>query len=52
MQAPSSQCCLPPLGHWDLSDLSDLENIKEAIDNELWLLSNPQSREGEGNLGD
>ena len=49
MQAPSSQCCLPCLGHLDPSDLSDLDNIEEAVDNELWLLSNPWSREGEGN---
>ena len=52
MQAPSSRCHLPLLGHWDPSDLSDLDNIKEATDNELWLLSNPQSGEGEGNQGD
>ena len=49
MWAPSSQCHLPHLGHQDLSDLSDLGNIKEAIDNELLLLSNPQSGEGEEN---
>ena len=49
MQAPSSQCYLPCLKHLDLSDQSDLDNIEEAIDNELWLLSNLQSGEGEGN---
>ena len=49
MWAPSSQCHLPPLGCQDPSDLSDLDNIKGAIDNELLSLSNPQSREGEGN---
>ena len=52
MQAPSSQCCLPLLGCWDPSDLSDLDGIKEAVDNELWSLLNPWSREGEGNQGD
>ena len=52
MWAPSSWCCLPLLGLWDPSDLSDLDNIKEAADNELWSLSNPWSREGEGNRGD
>ena len=49
MQAPSSRCHLPHLGHLDPSDPDD---IKEAIDNELQLLSNPQSGEGEGNQGD
>ena len=49
MQVPSSQCHLPLLGHQDPSNLSDLDDIEEAIDNELWLLSNPQSGEGEGN---
>ena len=49
MWPPSSQCHLP---HWecqDPSDLSDLDDIKEAINNELLLLSNPQSGEGDGN---
>ena len=32
-----------------LSDLSDLDDIKEAVDNEVWLLWNPWSREGERN---
>ena len=49
MQAPSSQCHLPLLGHQDPSDLSDLDDIKEAIDNELQSLLNPWSGEGEGN---
>ena len=40
---------LPHLGCLDLSDLLDLDNIEEAIDNELQSLSNPQSLEGEGN---
>ena len=35
-----------------LSDLSDLDDIKEVMDNELLSLSNPQSGEGEGNQGD
>ena len=47
MQDPSSQCCLPLLGHWDPSDLSDLDDIKEAIDSELQSLSNPWSGEGD-----
>ena len=49
MQAPSSGCCLPHLGCLDPSDLSDLDDIKEAIDNELQLLLNPWSGKGEGN---
>ena len=52
MQAPSSQCHLPHLEHLDPSDQSDLDDIEEVIDNELLLLSNPQSGEGEGNQGD
>ena len=52
MWAPSSWCHLPHLGHQDQSDLSHLDSIDEAIDNELLLLSNPQSGEGEGNWGD
>ena len=52
MRAPSSQCHLPHLGCLDPSDLSDLDNIEEAVDNELWLLLNPWSGEGEGNRGD
>ena len=52
MQAPSSQCHLPLLWHQDLSDLSDQDDIKEAVDNELWWLLNQQSGEGEGNQGD
>ena len=52
MWVPSSLCCLPCPGHLDLSNWSDLDNIEEAIDNELQSLSNPQSGEGEGNLGD
>ena len=49
MWAPSSWCHLPHWECWDLSDLSDLDDIKENIDNELLLLSNPQSGEGDGN---
>ena len=48
---PSSQCCLPCQECQDPSDLSDIDNIDEAIDNELLSLSNPQSREGNGNRG-
>ena len=49
MWAPSSQYHLP---HWECQDpldLSGLDDIEEAIDNELLLLLNPQSGEGEGN---
>ena len=52
MWAPSSQCHLPDQECQDPSDLSDLDNIEEAIDNELLSLSTPQSGEGEGNWGD
>ena len=52
MWAPSPWCHLPCWGCWDLSDLSHLDDIEEAVDIELWLLSNPQSGEGEGNWGD
>ena len=45
-------CCLPLLGCQDPSDLSDLDDIKEAIDNEILSLSNPQSGGGKGNQGD
>ena len=49
MQAPSSLCFLPHWECWDLSNLSDLDDMEEAIDDELQSLSNPQSREGNGN---
>ena len=52
MWGPFSQCCLPLLGCQDPFDLSDLDDIEEAIDNELWLLLNPWSGEGEGNWCD
>ena len=52
MQAPSSLCHLPHQECWDPSDLSDLDDMEEAIDNELWSLSNPQSGDGDGNWGD
>ena len=52
MQAPSSHCHIPLLGCQDPSDLSDLDDTEEAIDNKLQLLLNPQSGEGEGNRGD
>ena len=43
--------CLPCLEHWDLSDPSDLDDIDEAVNSKLLSLSNPQSREGNGNQG-
>ena len=52
MQAPSSQCHLPHLECLDLSDQSDLDDIEEAVNNDLQLLSNPRSWEGERNQGD
>ena len=51
MWAPSSWCHLPCWEHQDPSDLSDMDDINEAIDNELLSLSNPQSGEGDGNQG-
>ena len=48
----SSECCLPHLEHLDPSDQSDLDDIKDVVENELLLLLNPQSGEGEGNPGD
>ena len=48
----SSQYHLPHLECLDLSEWSDLDNIKEVIDNELLSLSKPWSGEGKGNLGD
>ena len=47
----SSWCHLPHLECLDSSEWSDLDDIKDVIDNELLLLSKPQSREGKGNLG-
>ena len=35
----------------ELPDLSDLHDTNEEVDGELWSLSNPQSGEGEGNMG-
>ena len=49
MQASSSQCHLPHMECLDLSDWSDLDDIKKAINDKLWSLLNPQSGEGEGN---
>ena len=51
MRAPSSQCYLLHLECLDLSDWSDLDNIEEAVNNELQLFLNPQSGEGEGDCG-
>ena len=48
----SSRWHLPCLEHLDPSEWSDLDDIKDVIDNELLSLSKPQSGEGEGNLGD
>ena len=48
MQATSSWCYLSLQEHLDLSDLWDLDDIEEAIDSKLLLLSNPQSGEGDG----
>ena len=48
----SSQCCLPHLECLDLSDWSDLDGIKDVVDNELLSLLEPWSGEGEGNRGD
>ena len=51
MWALSSQCHLPCQECWDPSDLSDLDNIEEVINNELLSLPNPQSGDGDGNQG-
>ena len=48
----SSQCLLPHLEHLDPSEQSDWDDIEDAMDTELLSLLKPQSREGEGNLGD
>ena len=40
---------LPHVEHLDSSDWSDLDDIEDIVDNELLLLSNSQSVEGEGN---
>ena len=48
----SSRCHLPCLECLDPSERSDLDDIEDVIDNELLSLLKPQSREGEGNLGD
>ena len=42
-------CCLPLQEHSDTSDLSDMDDINEAVDKELLLLSNPWSKEGDSN---
>ena len=47
----SSQHHLLCLEHLDLSEQSDLDDIEEAINNELLSLSKPWSGEGEGDLG-
>ena len=43
--------CQPWCGCLDPPDLSDCVDTNEAVDIELWLLSNPGSSEGEGNQG-
>ena len=48
----SSQCLLSCLECLALSERSDQDDIKDAIDNELLSLLKPQSGEGKGNLGD
>ena len=48
----SSRYCLLHLECLDLSEQSDLDDIEEAIDNELLSLLKPWSGEGEGDLGD
>ena len=48
----SSRYHLPCLECLDLSEWSDLDDIKEVIDNELLSLSKPWSSEGKGKLGD
>ena len=47
----SSQCCLPVWNALILSEWSDLDDIEDAINNELLSLSKPWSGEGKGNLG-
>ena len=48
----SSQHYLFCLECLNLSEQSDLDDIEEAINNELLSLSKPRSGEGEGDLGD
>ena len=48
----SSQCCLPHLEYLDPSDWSELDDIKDVVDNELLLLLISQSGKGEGSQGD
>ena len=48
----SSRCCLPCQECLDPSEQSDQDDIEDVVDNKLLSLSKPQSREGEGNLGD
>ena len=45
---PSLSVLSTSSGCQDLSDLSDLDNIKEAIASDLWSLLNPWSGEGGG----
>ena len=40
----SSQCLLPRLEHPDSSEQSDWDDIEDAVDTELLLLSNPWSK--------
>ena len=48
MWALASLYHLPYQGHWEASDQSDSDNVNEAVNTKLLLLSNPQSRDGNG----
>ena len=52
MWALSSWCHLPHQECWDPSDPSEMDDIEEAVDNELLSLSNPLFGEGDRNQGD
>ena len=45
----SSWCHLPHLECLDPSDWSDLDDIRDVVDNKLWSLLNAWSGESEGN---
>ena len=51
MWALASPHHLPCWGCWEPSDLSDSDDIDEAVNTELLSLSNPQSGDGEGDWG-
>ena len=48
----SSECHLLHLECLALSEQSDLDDIEEAVNNELLSVLKPQSGEGEGDPGD